>query len=168
MISVRVATVDDAQALYDIESASFPEAEACSLENFQKRLAVFADCFLILEKDQKPVGLIDGMITDQMTITDDLYEDAKLHNPNGAWQSVFGLAVIPSERCQGFAALLMMEFIEKARSEGRKGLILTCKEGLIDFYEQFGYECQGVSGSVHGGAKWYDMVLDFEKVPPVF
>lgn len=161
MLSIRQATLEDAEALFSIESVSFPEAEACGLENFQKRLAVFSDSFLILELEGKPVGLIDGMVTDQMTITDDLYEDASLHNPKGAWQSVFGLAVIPSERGQGFAALLMMEFIEKARQENRKGLILTCKEALIPFYKQFGYRCLGVSDSVHGGAVWYDMVLDF-------
>ena len=72
MISVRVATVDDAEVLSAIESSSFPQAEACSLENFQKRLAVFSDCFLILEKEGKPIGLIDGMVTNQTTITDDL------------------------------------------------------------------------------------------------
>ena len=51
MIQLRYATSEDAQALFEVESASFPEAEACSLENFQKRLAVFADCFIVLEED---------------------------------------------------------------------------------------------------------------------
>ena len=165
MISIREATLKDAEILAEIEAVSFPEAEACNLENFKKRLSVFADCFLILEKDGRAVGLIDGMVTDQTTITDDLYENASLHNPNGRWQSIFGLAVIPEERHQGFAALLMMEMIEKARREKRAGLILTCKEQLIDFYRQFGYENHGLSASVHGGAAWYDMVLDFSKVP---
>ena len=57
--------------------------------------------------------------------------------------------------------LLMMSFIEKAREDGRKGLILTCKEELIPYYEQFGFENRGVSASVHGGSAWYDMVLTF-------
>ena len=165
MVSIRQATLQDAAALSAIESASFPEAEACSLENFQKRLAVFADHFLILEKDGRPIGLIDGMVTDQQSITDDLYEEAALHNPEGAWQSIFGFAVIPEERHRGYAALLMMEMIELARRENRRGLILTCKEKLIGFYEQFGYTCKGLSASVHGGAAWYDMVLDFAAVP---
>ena len=165
MIQLRYATPEDAQALFEVESASFTEAEACSLENFQKRLAVFADCFIVLEEDGKVCGLIDGMITDQQTITDDLYEDATLHNPKGSWQSVFGLAVIPQKRRRGYASLLMMEMIEKARSENRKGVILTCKEKLIPFYEQFGFVNKGLSASVHGGAAWYDMVLDFSDQP---
>lgn len=165
MIEVRTATINDAKALAEVESASFPEAEACSLENFRKRLAVFADCFILLEEDGKVCGLIDGMVTDQPTITDDLYEDAALHNPKGAWQSVFGLAVLPQKRHRGYASLLMMEMIEKARRENRRGLILTCKEKLIGFYEQFGFVNKGLSASVHGGAAWYDMVLDFAHQP---
>ena len=60
----------------------------------------------------------------------------------------------------------MMEMIEKARAENRRGVILTCKEKLIPFYEQFGFVSHGLSASVHGGAAWYDMVLDFANEPP--
>ena len=65
MIQLRTATLEDAQALAEVEKASFPEAEACSLENFKKRLAVFADCFIVLDEDGEVCGLIDGMVTDQ-------------------------------------------------------------------------------------------------------
>ena len=69
------------------------------------------------------------------------------------------------KRHQGCASTLMRAFIEKARQEGRDGLILTCKEKLIPFYEGFGYVNCGVSKSVHGGAVWYDMELDFREKP---
>ena len=62
---------------------------------------------------------------------------------------------------RGAAPLLMRAFIEKARAEGRRGLILTCKERLIHYYEQFGFVNMGVSASEHGGAVWYDMTLEF-------
>ena len=55
----------------------------------------------------------------------------------------------------------MNTLIERARKQGRKGLILTCKEHLIKYYESFGYVNMGVSASVHGGAVWYDMILEF-------
>ena len=64
MLTLRAATIEDAETLADIEAKSFPPAEAASLESFRKRLAVFPDCFLLLMKDDKAVGLIDGMITD--------------------------------------------------------------------------------------------------------
>ena len=163
MISIRTASMKDVDTLTEIEAASFPPAEKATRESFEKRLAVFSDCFLILEDAGRPVGLIDGMITNETTISDEMFEDASLHNPRGRWQSIFGLAVLPEERGKGFASALMRSFIEKARQEGRDGLILTCKEHLIDFYSRFGFVSSGVSKSVHGGAVWYDMMLRFEK-----
>ena len=56
----------------------------------------------------------------------------------------------------------MRALIEKARQDGRKGLILTCKDRLIGFYERQGYRLLGLSRSVHGGAVWYDMILEFD------
>lgn len=50
-----------------------------------------------------------------------------------------------------------------AKREYRLGMILTCKEELIGFYEQFGYKNMGISKSVHGGVVWYDMLLCFDK-----
>lgn len=156
-----MAVEADIDVVADIEAQSFPEAEAATRERFADRLAHFSDCFLILTKEGRPIGIINGMATDQTTITDDLFADASLHNPRGRYQSVFGLAVIPSERRQGCAATLMKAFIEKARQEGREGLILTCKDKLIRYYERFGFVSKGVSKSVHGGAVWYDMILRF-------
>ena len=69
--------------------------------------------------------------------------------------------MIAEYRRQGIAARLMRTLIEDARKKGRDGLILTCKARLIHYYETFGYRNLGVSGSVHGGAVWYDMILEF-------
>ena len=55
--------------------------------------------------------------------------------------------------------------IDAARSQGRAGVILTCKEHMIPFYEKFGFCSQGLSQSVHGGAAWYDMLLTFARQP---
>ena len=161
MISLRAATLRDLDALTAIEAASFPPAEGASRESFEARLKAFPEGFLIAEDDGTPVGLIDGMVTNCETIEDRLYEDAQLHDPQGAWQSVFGLAVHPDWRRRGIASDLLSAFIEKAKREGRRGVMLTCKERLIPFYERFGFEKRGVSESVHGGAVWYDMLLEF-------
>ena len=56
----------------------------------------------------------------------------------------------------------MEAMIRRAMEQGRRGLILTCKDRLIGYYQKFGYVNQGVSASVHGGAVWYDMILEFE------
>ncbi len=161
MLSIRAASPADVDIVTEIEAKCFPPAERASRERFVERLNAFSDCFLILMKDDRPVGLVDGMVTDNRTICDEMFADAKMHNPDGHWQSIFGLAVIPEEQHQGYASALMRAFIEKARQEGRDGVILTCKKHLIDFYSGFGFVNCGISKSVHGGAVWYDMELDF-------
>ena len=105
--------------------------------------------------------MINGAVTDRKTICDEMFEDAGLHRPDGAYQSIFGLDVIPERRRQGVAAALMEHMIQSAREAGRKGVILTCKDRLIPYYEKFGYRSMGLSDSVHGGAVWYDMILEF-------
>ena len=37
------------------------------------------------------------------------------------------------------------------------GVVLTCKENMIPFYEQFGFVDEGVSESEHGGVVWHQM-----------
>ena len=50
---------------------------------------------------------------------------------------------------------------EDARAQGRKGLVLTCKDKLIPYYSKFGFELEGVSESVHGNVVWNQMRLTF-------
>lgn len=160
-INIRQGRLEDAKWLADIEAICFPESEAASYESIKARLEQFADCFFVAEFEGQSIGFINGMVTDMEAIEDILFEDASLHNEKGAWQSVFGLDVLPEYRCGGVAAELMRAFIAKAQKEGRKGCILTCKEHLIPYYSKFGYMNKGVSESQHGGAVWYDMLLEF-------
>ena len=88
-----------------------------------------------------------------------MFADASMHNKDGAYQAIFGVNTLPEYRRQGYAAKVMWHVIEEARKQGRKGLILTCKEEKIHYYAKFGYELLGLSESVHGGAVWYDMIL---------
>ena len=92
---------------------------------------------------------------------DELYHDANLHNPNGAYQTVFGIAVHPDYQHQGIAVKLMNYLIKISCERGKKGIILTCKEHLIHFYEGFGYINKGISDSTHGNAVWNSMLLEF-------
>ena len=50
-----------------------------------------------------------------------MYEDAACHKPDGAYQSVFGLDVLPEYRRQGIAAALMNHMIEDAKAREEKG-----------------------------------------------
>lgn len=160
-IQIRNASLQDVDLLTNIEAACFPAAEAATKETFAQRLQYYAHHFWIIEVNGTAAGFIDGFVTNQKTITDNMFEDASLHNPQGDYQAVFGLNVLPAYRRNGYAAMLMQALIDAAEAAGRKGCILTCKEQLIPYYQKFGYVCLGVSASVHGGAVWYDMLLEF-------
>lgn len=163
MDGIRQAVIEDLDRLTQVEAVCFPPAEAARREAFRARIESFPDSFFVLEKDGVVIGFINGAVTDQRTIRDEMFEDASLHDPRGCYQSIFGLDVVPEWQHRGIAKELMRHMIEDARRRGRKGLILTCKDRLIGFYEQFGYRSLGVSESTHGGAVWYDMILEFSQ-----
>lgn len=127
----------------------------------KKRLTVYPNHFWLLEDGEKLVGFVNGMVTNEPILCDKMYEDANLHNENGQWQMIFGVNTIPEYRRQGCAAKVINKVISDAKVEGRKGLVLTCKEKLIHYYAKFGFKNEGISESTHGGAVWYDMRLTF-------
>ena len=158
---IRTAVPDDLDQAAQVELNCFPAAEAADRAALKARLEAFGESFLVAEADGRIIGFINGAVTDEKTIADKMFEDISLHDPDGAFQSIFGLDVIEEYRHMGVASRLMEAMIETAGKQGRKGLILTCKDRLIGYYEKFGYVNMGLSQSVHGGAVWYDMILEF-------
>jgi Acetyltransferases len=160
-MNIRTATIEDLAAIAAVEAMCFPETEAAGINEFEKRLRVYPEHFWLLEQNGELIGFIDGMVTNELTIRDEMFENAQLHNEAGDWQTIFGVNTVPGYRRKGCAARLMEQVIADARAQERKGCILTCKEELIRYYEKFGYQKEGLSRSVHGGAVWYDMKLVF-------
>lgn len=160
-IHIRQAVLSDLDTITQIEATCFPPAEAASKEQLRKRLQAFTQSFFVAEKEGTIVGFINGAIIDEKVICDAMFEETTFHKPNGRYQSIFGLDVLPQYQHQGIATELMNHMIICAKHAGKKGLILTCKEALIPFYSRFGYKNKGLSLSNHGGATWYDMILLF-------
>lgn len=160
-VNIRNATIDDLDSIHKLESICFSEREAASRISFSKRLRVFPAHFWLMEDQGKVVGYINGMVTDNDTIRDEMFENADLHQKDGSWQSVFGLAIDPDYRKEGHAGRLIKHFVQVAKSQNRKGVTLTCKESLIPFYERLGFCNAGISASALGGAVWYDMKIQF-------
>ncbi len=158
---IRTATMDDLDAVTAVEAACFPAAEAATRDEFAARLAVYPNHFWLLEEDGRLVSFINGLVSDEPTIRDEMFANAAFHNEHGAWQMVFGVNTLPEYRRRGLAGEVMRQVIADARSQGRKGCVLTCKDRLVHYYETFGYRSEGVSASTHGGAVWYDMRLTF-------
>lgn len=157
----RNPTSNDLQTIYSIENLCFPIDEAASLDAFTERLKFFSKHFWLLEIEGQIIGYINGMVSNQKTIKDEMFQKAELHDENGLWQSVFGLAVRHEYRKKGYAANLLDYMIAKAKEQHRAGITLTCKEYLLPYYKKFGFTDLGISLSIHGGATWHDMVLEF-------
>lgn len=160
-MQIRTAVLLDLSAVTAVEAECFPPSEAAGEKEFEARLCIYPNHFWLLEHNGRLIGFINGMVTNKPAITDEMFENAELHNESGGWQTIFGVNTIPEYRRKGYAAKIMERVITDARAQGRKGCILTCKEELIKYYEKFGYKTQGISKSVHGGAVWYDMRLEF-------
>ncbi len=160
-MNIRTANLSDLSAITAVEAECFPPLEAASEEQFEARLRVYPSHFWLLEDNGRLVGCVNGMVTDEPTISDEMFANAELHNEDGEWQAIFGVATIPERQRQGCAATIMQRVISDAKAQGRKGCILTCKDKLIHYYEKFGFINEGISESVHGGAVWYDMRLTF-------
>lgn len=160
-MEIRKATIEDLDAITALEAACFPAAEAASRESFRKRLEVFADRFWLLWEGDRLVSMVNGMVTDREELVDEMFADATIHQANGKWQMIFGVATHPEYQRRGLAAKVLQRAIAECKAEGRKGLILTCKEQKLHYYAKFGFVSEGVSISEHGGALWYQMRLEF-------
>ena len=160
-MEIRTATMDDLQAVAAVEAECFPAAEAATEVEFAQRLRYYGNHFWLMFEGEKLIAFVDGFVTDEADLTDEMYEKAELHNEDGAWQMIFGVNTIPSHRRHGYAGQLIQRAIEDARVQGRKGLVLTCKDRLVPYYEKFGFKNEGGSDSTHGNVVWYQMRLEF-------
>lgn len=158
---IRNATIKDLDSVAAVEQACFPAAEAATKEELAERLSHYAGHFWLLFDEDILVSFVDGLVTDLPDLADEMYEQADLHDENGAWQMIFGVNTIPAYRKQGCAARLIRQAVADAEAQGRKGLVLTCKEALLSYYAKFGFVNEGISASVHGNAVWYQMRLTF-------
>lgn len=159
---IRSAKPSDLESIANVEAQCFPAAEAAAREEFSQRIQYYGNHFWLLFEENRLVSFVDGFVTDKADLEDEMYEKAFLHNENGAWQMIFGVNTLPEYRCRGYAGLLLQRAIQDAKEQGRRGLVLTCKEKLICYYAKFGFQGEGVSAkSVHGNAVWHQMRLTF-------
>ena len=159
---IRTATIEDLDAVTAVEAECFPPAEAATRKDFEGRLRTYGNHFWLMFEDEKLVSFVDGFVTDQKDLTDEMYEKSEMHNENGKWQMIFGVNTIPSCRKKGYAGRLIERAIADAKEQGRVGLVLTCKDRLVHYYAKFGFMDEGISEqSTHGNAVWHQMRLTF-------
>ena len=159
---IRTAVMADLPAVTAVEAACFPAAEAATEADFAKRLAVYPNHFWLMEDDNGTlVSFVNGLVTDELHLRDEMYADVSFHDENGAWQMIFGVNTLPEYRRLGLAEQVLRQVIADAKAQGRKGCVLTCKDKLLHYYGKLGFVNEGVSQSTHGDVVWYEMRLTF-------
>ena len=162
-MNIRYATMADLDDIASVESECFPVLEAATKEEFEQRIKYYGNHFWLMFDDDKLIAFVDGFVTDEADLTDDMYENASMHDENGAWQMIFGVNTLPDYRRCGCAKELIKKAILDARKQNRKGLVLTCKESLVPYYSKFGFVDEGITDkSTHGNVLWHQMRLDFK------
>lgn len=112
--------------------------------------------------EDRLIAFVDGLVTCEPDLTDEMYEKAYMHDESGQWQMIFGVNTIPEYRRHGYAGELIQRAIDDAKVQGRAGLVLTCKDKLVDYYAKFGFVNEGKTDkSQHGGVDWNQMRLTF-------
>lgn len=119
---IKHASQKDIAALTAVETACFPPAEAATEKEFIDRVQYYGNHFWLLYEGDKLLAFVDGFVTDEPDLTDVMYEDAALHNEQGAWQMIFGVNTLPEYRRHGYAGQLLRRAVADARQQGRKGL----------------------------------------------
>ena len=161
-MDIKYAAAEDIAAIAAVEAACFPPAEAATEQEFIDRVKYYGNHFWLLYDGGKLIAFVDGFVTDEPDLTDDMYANATMHNENGAWQMIFGVNTLPDYRKRGHAGELIRRAVSDAREQGRKGLVLTCKERLVPYYAKFGFADEGISDkSTHGNVVWHQMRLTF-------
>lgn len=145
-----------------VEKICFPPSEACTEPIMEQRAKLFSDTFIVaIEKESgKMVGFVNGMLTEEEVLRDEIFLDIRLHNPSGRNVMIMGVDVLPEYRGQGLAKEMMRRFVEVQKAAGRKKCILTCVEEKIPMYQKMGYTDDGPSESSWGGEFWHEMHCD--------
>ena len=137
---IRKATIQDLDQITKLELKCFPESEAASKENLEARIMTFSNSFWVLEVDNQIVSFINGMITNEKTINDEMFENVTLHNPNGDWQAIFGVDTLPEYQGKGYARALIEFIVNNYREQYAILQVGTGDSPLtIPFYEKCGF-----------------------------
>ncbi|WP_088068740.1 GNAT family N-acetyltransferase [Gottfriedia luciferensis] len=158
MLNIRNVKLEDLTELVEIEQLCFSKEEAATKQSFEKRIQLIPDSFFVAEENGKLVGLVNGPVISELYITDDLFSDIKKNPSTGGHQSILGLAVAPQFQNRGVASQLLLHIEKVAKVSGRETITLTCKENLVRYYENHGFQNEGKSSSTHGGVTWYNMI----------
>ncbi|MGT2933190.1 GNAT family N-acetyltransferase [Streptococcus catagoni] len=155
---IRNVQQKDWEDIYRIEKDNFVDGEAATAEAIEERTRLIADTFLVACIDEKVVAYIEGPVVDQPLLEDSLFHSISPNQKESGYIAITSLSVHKDFHKQGLGTALIAAMKDLAICQGRLGIVLTCHDYLIPYYEMNNFTNLGLSTSKHGGAVWYDML----------
>lgn len=157
----RLPNLNDLDQIMAIENQGFSIDEAATREAMIERIQKIADSFILVESKEKILGYVVGPVISERYLYDELFEETVPNPKSGGYQSILSLVVASDYRNQGLASQLLKQLEKLSQKNQRQGITLTCLEDLIPFYEQNGYQNEGISTSQHANEIWFNLVKEF-------
>ena len=83
---IRKATVNDLQAVTDLEAICFPAAEAASKESFKWRIETYPTHFFVMENERgEIISFINGPVTKEADLVDEMFSQPSFSNEQVGW-----------------------------------------------------------------------------------
>ena len=122
-MEIRLATIDDAQAIYAIEQQSFSvpwslESVLVELEGASNKL------YMVICEENKIVGYAGAWL---------VYDEGQITN----------IAIIPSVRVKGYGSKLTKQLIDECLTRGMKEIFLSNLAALA-MYRNLGFSVKGI------------------------
>mmetsp|Transcript_3625 Transcript_3625/g.4154 ORF Transcript_3625/g.4154 Transcript_3625/m.4154 type:complete len:478 (-) Transcript_3625:246-1679(-) len=159
-IAFRAATKEDIEACFEIETDSYPEDEAASLESLQYRQKVAGAFFQVAYlNDSTPIGFVCGTLCKSFT-----HETMSKHDESAAILAIHSVVVKEEHRRKGIATAMLRHYVDRLAEEEQfatvEKVMLICKQHLLGFYVSVGFKAIGLSKISHGSSPWIECELD--------
>lgn len=120
-MKITHASMQDLAAVAAVEAMCFPPAEAATEKDFAGRIQHYGNHFWLMFDGDRLIAFVDGFVTDEADLTDEMYANAAMHNENGAWQMIFGVNTLPQYRRHGYAERLIRPGHRRGQGAGTQG-----------------------------------------------
>lgn len=155
---IRHGRMTDLDDVYRIELANFGEGVAITRDAFEERLQIMTDTFLVAEYDGQLVGYVEGPVVPEAALRDELFHKVSQNMKSGGYIAITSLSVSSEVKGQGVGTALLAAMKDVAVAQDRDGIVLTCEDYLIPYYQMNGFRDEGQEASQHGGKVWFRMV----------
>lgn len=98
----------------DIQRDIINKAGAATEKEFVEKVKYYGNHFWLMYESGKLIAFVDGFVTDELDLTDEMYTNAAMHDENGAWQMIFGVNTLPDYRKHGYAGKLICRMASDA------------------------------------------------------